>query len=193
MNPNDLEWLKEQKHYPKEKRLINLNVEQSNRVLQPDQPAQPVQPNQPVNQPAQPDQEESGITRTEDVPRRVYRLFLDFLKRTLNITRRGSIFEFHVANGEDYTIIIDEDMMYVTSDTIEQVKSDLGISEENVMFTRGKMTHYPTSGITQLVLQGVNSEMILQYQPNQGITVYIEIGGEIITINGKIIGGIRNE
>ena len=190
MNPNDLEWLKEQKHYPKEKRLINLNVEQSNRVLQPEQP---VQPNQPVNQPVQPDQEESGITRTEGVPRKVYRLFLDFLKRTLDITRRGSIFEFHVANGEDYTIIIDEDMMYITSDTIEQVKSDLGISEENVMFTRGTMTHYPTSGITQLVLQGMNSELILQYQPNQGMTVYIEIGGEIITMNGKIIGGIRNE
>ena len=189
MNPNDLEWLKEQKHYPKEKGVINLNMEQSNRVLQPEQPIQPV--NQPINQPV--DQEEHGITRTEDVPRKVYRLFLDFLKRTLNITRRGSIFEFHVTGGEDYTIIIDEDMVYITSDTIEQVKSDLGISEENVMFTRGKMTHYPTSGITQLVLQGMNSEMILQYQPDQGMTVYIEIGGEIIIMNGKILGRIRNE
>lgn len=190
MNPNDLEWLKEQKHYPKEKGVINLNMEQTNRVLQPEQPVQP------VNQPAQPeqlDQKETGITRTEDVPRKVYRLFLDFLKRTLGITRRGSIFEFHVANGEDYTIMIDDDMVYITSDTIEQVKSDLGISEENVMFTRGTMTHYPTSGITQLVLQGVNSEMILQYQPDQGMTVYIEIGGEIITMNGKILGRIRNE
>lgn len=189
MNPNDLEWLKEQKHYPKEKGVINLNVEQTNRVLQPEQPVQP------VNQPAQPeqlDQKETGITRTEDVPRKVYRLFLDFLKRTLGITRRGSIFEFHVTGGEDYTIIIDDDMVYITSDTIEQVKSDLGISEENVMFTRGKMTQY-SSGITQLVLQGMNSEMILQYQPDQSMTVYIEIGGEIIIMNGKILGRIRNE
>ena len=189
MNPNDLEWLKEQKHYPKDKRLINLNVEQSNRVLQPDQPAQP-------NQPAQPDQfdqKETGITRTEGVPRRVYRLLLDFLKRTLGITKRGSIFEFHVTGGEDYTIVIDDDMVYVTSDTIERVKSDLGIPEENVMFTRGKLTEFPSSGITQLVLQGMNSEMILQYQPDHGITVYIEIGGEIIIMNGQILGKIRSE
>ena len=186
MNSNDLEWLKEQKHYPKDKRLINLNVEQSNRVLQPEQPAQP-------NQPEQPKQKETGITRTERVPRRVYRLLLDFLKRTLGITRRGSIFEFHVTGGEDYTIIIDDDMVYVTSDTIERVKSDTGISEENVVFTRGKLTEFPASGITQLVLQGLNSEMILQYQPDQGITVYIEIGGEIIIMNGQILGKIRSE
>lgn len=188
MNPNDLEWLKEQKHYPKDKRLINLNVEQSNRVLQPEQPAQPNQPEQPD----QFEQRETGITRTEGVPRRVYRLFLDFLKRTLGITRRGSIFEFHVTGGEDYTIIIDNDMVYVTSDTIEQVKSDLGISEENVMFTHGKMTQFQ-SGITQLVLQGTNSEMILRYEPDQGITIYIEIGGEIIIMNGQILGKIRSE
>ena len=189
MNPNDLEWLKEQKHYPKDKRLINLNVEQSNRVLQPEQPAQPNQPEQPD----QPVQKETGITRTERVPRRVYRLLLDFLKRTLGITRRGSIFEFHVTGGEDYTIIIDDDMVYVTSDTIERVKSDTGISEENVVFTRGELTEFPASGITQLVLQGLNSEMILQYQPDQGITVYIEIGGEIIIMNGQILGKIRSE
>ena len=189
MNSNDLEWLKEQKHYPKDKRLINLNVEQSNRVLQPEQPAQPNQPEQPD----QPVQKETGITRTERVPRRVYRLLLDFLKRTLGITRRGSIFEFHVTGGEDYTIIIDDDMVYVTSDTIERVKSDTGISEENVVFTRGKLTEFPASGITQLVLQGLNSEMILQYQPDQGITVYIEIGGEIIIMNGQILGKIRSE
>ena len=189
MNPNDLEWLKEQKHYPKDKRLINLNVEQSNRVLQPEQPAQPNQPEQPD----QPVQKETGITRTERVPRRVYRLLLDFLKRTLGITRRGSIFEFHVTGGEDYTIIIDDDMVYVTSDTIERVKSDTGISEENVVFTRGELTEFPSSGITQLVLQGMNSQMILQYQPDQGITVYIEIGGEIIIMNGQILGKIRSE
>lgn len=189
MNSNDLEWLKEQKHYPKDKRLINLNVEQSNRVLQPEQPAQPNQPEQPD----QPVQKETGITRTERVPRRVYRLLLDFLKRTLGITRRGSIFEFHVTGGEDYTIIIDDDMVYVTSDTIERVKSDTGISEENVVFTRGKLTEFPASGITQLVLQGMNSQMILRYQPDQGITVYIEIGGEIIIMNGQILGKIRSE
>lgn len=188
MNPNDLEWLKEQKHYPKDKRLINLNVEHSNRVLQPEQPTQPNQPAQP----AQLEQGETGITRTEGVPRRVYRLLLDFLKRTLGITRRGSIFEFHVTGGEDYTIIIDDDMVYVTSDTIEQVKSDLGIPEENVAFTHGKMTQFP-SGITQLVLQGTNSEMILRYEPDQGMTVYIEIGGEIIIMNGQILGKIRSE
>ena len=165
-------------------------MEQSNRVLQPEQP---VQPNQPVNQPAQLDQGESGITRTEGVPRRVYRLFLDFLKRTLGITRKGSIFEFHVAGGEDYTIIIDGDMVYVTSDMIERVKSDMGIPEENVVFTSGKMTHFIGSGITQLVLQGMNSEMILRYKPNQGIIVYIEIGGEIVINNGRIVGEIRTE
>ena len=188
MNPNDIEWLKEQKKYPKKKQVINLNVEQTEPVLQPVQPVQPAHPIQPV----QPNQE-TEIIRTEGVPRRVYRLFLEFLKRTLGIKRKGSIFEFHVAGGEDYTIIIDNDMLYITSDNIERVKTEMGIPEENVVFTQGELTELPASGITQLVLQGMNSQMILQYQPNQGITVFIDIGGEIITINGQILGEIRSE
>lgn len=183
MNPNDIEWLKEQKKYPKKKQVINLNVEQTEPVLQPVQPIQPAQPNQG----------ETGITRSEITPKKVYRLFLQFLKRTLGINKKGSIFEFHVAGREDYTIIIDNDMLYITSDDIEKVKSEMGIPEENVVFTQGELTELPASGITQLVLQGMNSQMILQYQPNQGITVFIDIGGEIITINGQILGEIRSE
>lgn len=180
MNPNDLEWLKEQKKYPRKKQVIKINVEQTNPVLQPVQPAQP-------------NQGETGITRSEITPKKVYRLFLAFLKRTLSITKRGTIFEFHVSGGEDYTIIIDNDMLYITSDDIEKVKSDIGIPEENVVFTQGELTEFPVSGITQLVLQGMNSQMILQYQPGQGMTVFIEIGGEIIVINGKITGEFKNE
>ena len=189
MDPDDLEWLKEEKNKRLVKKgLIELAIEQEILMeqLQPDQIEE-------EDQGDQGNHEGIKVTRKEVIPNKVYRLFYEFLKRTFGITRRGSIIEFHVSGDEDYTIIIDDNLMHLTSENIEKVKDELKIPEENVIFKYGELNYSPINGITELILEGSNSQIIFQYLPNAKMKVFINIGGRVIVNNGRIIGGINIE
>lgn len=203
MDPNDLEWLKEEKNKRLEKKgMIELAIEQEILMeqLQPDQIEEE-------------DQEGIKVTRKEVIPNKVYRLFYEFLRRTtgltFDLTKRRTIIKFYIDKHDydydydyDYdafTMIIDDNLMHLTSKSIERVKvkNKLRIPEEDMIFKYGELNYYPLKRINELILEGSKSKVVFQYLPipipKDNLMVSINIGGKVIVDKGRIIGAIEIE